>query len=49
LKKILFSLFILIILPFQGANGLSLFCTQGDAVGLGYTALSGRKKKSFAL
>ena len=32
-----------IMLPFQGENGLPFFLTQGDAIGLRYAALSGRK------
>ena len=33
-----------IMLPFQGENGLPFFITQGDAIGLRYDALSGRKR-----
>ena len=33
-----------IMLPFQGENGLGRFLTQGDAIGLGYSALSGRRR-----
>ena len=32
-----------VMLPFQGENGLPFFLTQGDAIGLGYAAPSGRK------
>jgi len=33
-----------IMLPFQGENGLAIFLTQGDAIGLRYSALSGRRR-----
>jgi len=33
-----------IMLPFQGGYGLPFFVTQGDAIGLRYSALSGRRR-----
>ena len=32
-----------VMLPLQGENGFAIFYAQGDAIGLGYSALSGRK------